>query len=142
MDWNLTYTKKNRKDNYMKMGTGTKIVFHSKLKLWNLSEVIVNVNDLYRLHGHPVYNTNEYLKRGHCFANWITNFKSTNFYRANLIYTCTCTRVFDMFWSMGQNGSIMVSVCTIRKTVNNAVSDNILIINCATGPKRELCSAK
>ena len=24
----------------------------------------------------------------------------------------------------------------------NAVSDNIIIINCATGPKRELCSAK
>ena len=24
----------------------------------------------------------------------------------------------------------------------NAVSDNIIIINCTTGPKRELCSAK
>ena len=24
----------------------------------------------------------------------------------------------------------------------NAVTDNIIILNCATGPKRELCSAK
>ena len=32
MDLNLTYTKKNGKDNYMKNGAGKKIVGHSKLK--------------------------------------------------------------------------------------------------------------
>ena len=34
MDWNLRYTKKNRKDNYIKNGAGEKIVGLSKLKLW------------------------------------------------------------------------------------------------------------
>ena len=33
MYWNLAYTKKNRKDNYI-YGAGKKIVDHSKLKLW------------------------------------------------------------------------------------------------------------
>ena len=47
MDWNLTYTKKNGKDNYMKMVQIKKIVGHSKLKLWTFSEVMVNMNDFY-----------------------------------------------------------------------------------------------
>ena len=36
IDWNLTYTKKNGKDNNMIYGVGKKIVGHSKLKLWTL----------------------------------------------------------------------------------------------------------
>ena len=34
MDWHLKYTKKNGKDNYMKMVPVKKIVGHFKLKLW------------------------------------------------------------------------------------------------------------
>ena len=44
---------------------------------------------------------------------------------------------------MSQIGSTIASVCdigNIQLTVN-AVSDNIIIISCATGPRRELCSA-
>ena len=56
--------------------------------------------------------------------------------------------VFGKFWSMGQIGSKMVSVCAIRNTswANpqsvNCVSDNMIITNCATGPKKELYCAK
>ena len=51
-------------------------------------------------------------------------------------------------YASAQIGSTMVSVCTIENTFwanwkrFNAVSDNIIIINCAIGPKRELRSAK
>ena len=45
---------------------------------------------------------------------------------------------------MGQIGSTMVSCAPLGVHLEpiNAVSDNIIIINYATGPKRELCSAK
>ena len=36
---------------------------------------------------------------------------------------------------MGQIGSTMVSVCAIGNTPINAVSDNIIAINCAIWPK-------
>ena len=42
---------------------------------------------------------------------------------------------------MGQIGS---SICAILSQITkrvNAVSDNIIIINCTIGPNRELCSA-
>ena len=56
-------------------------------------------------------------------------------------------QVFDKFWSMDQIGSKLVSVCVplgihVHLESINAVSDNIIIINCTTRPKKELCSAK
>ena len=55
-------------------------------------------------------------------------------------------RLSDMFWSMGQIGLTIVSVCAIRNTswANLqwviAVSDNIIIINCAIWPNvRTVC---
>ena len=38
MDWNLTYTKKDGKDDYMKMVQEKKIVGHSRTFYWGNSE--------------------------------------------------------------------------------------------------------
>ena len=48
-----------------------------------------------------------------------------------------------MFWRMGQIGSTMISVCAIGNTswanwqTVDAVSDNIIIINCVMWPKEQ-----
>ena len=44
MDWDLTYTEKNGKDNY---GAGKKNVGHSKLRLWIFFRGHENMNDLW-----------------------------------------------------------------------------------------------
>ena len=46
MDWTLTYTQKNKKDNYMKMvQIKTLLVIPNKVMVISFSEVTVNVND-------------------------------------------------------------------------------------------------
>ena len=49
-----------------------------------------------------------------------------------------------LFEAWARFDSTMVSGVSLRIHLEpiNAVSDNIIIINCATGAKRELCSAK
>ena len=76
------------------------------------------------------------LQLGHAEGNWSWK------YNHNLVY------IHQSFLNhMGQIGSTVVSECAIENTswANqpkvNAVSDSTIIINCATGPKRELCSA-
>ena len=55
------------------------------------------------------------------------------------------TRVFDKFWTMDQIDSTLVNVCTIGNIFQanyrvDAVSDNIIIINCTHLAQRENCA--
>ena len=58
---------------------------------------------------------------------------------------CTCTSEFLIgfeAWAKLAQKSLVCVPFRIHLEPVNAVSDNIIIINCPTGPKRELCSAK
>ena len=59
------------------------------------------------------------------------------------MYVCTSEFLISFeTWAKLAQKWLVCAPLGIHLELVNAVSDNIIIINCATGPKRELCSAK
>ena len=59
------------------------------------------------------------------------------------IHVCIKSLIcFEAWAKLAQQWLVCAPLGIHLEPTVNAVSDNIIIINCATGPKRELCSAK